>query len=310
MAEDYFKIYQDKDVNGVLVKFVDVDADLIYDHLLNFKVNPESAYDYFDNAGNWHDIMNQDMQEQGVENPAELDLNSFAYYKDLIVDEFIKRIETETKSLEVPVMENVEPLTLYDELPLIEELNVLEADEDITKPELVNVSPYKLEMLEIATDANVPETIKDELNDYAQGKFTHTAENSSRINLIAQQYDTLPIEIESNDSVDTTELSALLVELQETASNFVESSSQTGKSLIGNFKASIANALTAVQKPSEELSRTSVINTLSELEITSVALREWLTNNWYQFGGTPENDTKRSKVRPQSGALALLNQMF
>lgn len=128
--------------------------------------------------------------------------------------------------------------------------------------------------------------IVSELESYRRGKYEHTEENADRINEIAEKHGTLAIDIEKGKtSADTKELKRLLKKLNSLAQTMNgEGNSSRGKRAVTMLTSATEEMLVKADRKTKAFSDAE-----AEFSQASEALRSWVRERWYQFGGTPAN---------------------
>lgn len=128
--------------------------------------------------------------------------------------------------------------------------------------------------------------IISELESYRRGKYEHTEENADRINEIAEKHGTLAIDIEKGKtSADTKELKRLLKKLNSLAQTMNgEGNSSRGKRAVAMLTSATEEMLVKADRKTKAFSDAE-----AEFSQASEALRSWVRERWYQFGGTPAN---------------------
>lgn len=132
----------------------------------------------------------------------------------------------------------------------------------------------------------LPSQIISELESYRSGKYEHTETNADRINEIAEKYDTLAISLEKGEtSADAKELKRLLKELNSLAQTMNgEGNSSRGKRAVAMLTSATEEMLTKADRKTKVFADAE-----AEFSRASEALRSWVSERWYQFGGTPAN---------------------
>lgn len=132
----------------------------------------------------------------------------------------------------------------------------------------------------------LPSQIISELESYRSGKYEHTEANADRINEIAEKYDTLAISLEKGEtSADAKELKRLLKELNSLAQTMNgEGNSSRGKRAVAMLTSATEEMLTKADRKTKVFADAE-----AEFSRASEALRSWVSERWYQFGGTPAN---------------------
>lgn len=128
--------------------------------------------------------------------------------------------------------------------------------------------------------------IVSELESYRNGKYEHTATSADRINEIAEKHGTLAIDIEKGEtSADTKELKRLLKELNSLAQTMNgEGNSSRGKRAVAMLTSATEKMLAKADRKTKAFADAE-----TEFSQASEALRSWVRECWYQFGGTPAN---------------------
>lgn len=132
----------------------------------------------------------------------------------------------------------------------------------------------------------LPSQIISELESYRSGKYEHTEANADRINEIAEKYGTLAISLEKGEtSADAKELKRLLKELNSLAQTMNgEGNSSRGKRAVAMLTSATEEMLTKADRKTKVFADAE-----AEFSRASEALRSWVSERWYQFGGTPAN---------------------
>ena len=132
----------------------------------------------------------------------------------------------------------------------------------------------------------LPPQIISELESYRSGKYEHTEANADRINKIAEKYGTIAINLEKGETLaDTKELKRLLKELGsliQTMSS--EGNSPRGKKAVMMLTSAAEEMLTKADRKAKAFADAE-----TDFSRASDALRSWVYERWYQFGGTPAN---------------------
>lgn len=157
------------------------------------------------------------------------------------------------------------------------------------EPQKMNVRNLEIEKLShdiILQGQKIPPSIIDELKSYTVGKFENTLRHAERINEIAKQFDTLPINAvdESNQREIERELRRLIRQLTDIFNSFGnERNSRVGKQRIDNLVSATDMLLnhTRNQRSFEQY--------LNGFLNASDVLKTWINASWWQYGGQPEN---------------------
>lgn len=162
-------------------------------------------------------------------------------------------------------------------------------DELAVKPVKVAISArLSRPVVNYEDDKRLPQNVADELESYTHGKFDNTINHADEINAYHNQYGTLALEIEQNstasDDVIATAQQAVN-ELEAMIESFTgEFNSSTGKAVVSALKSATSALESATNKQA-----VAVSNAIADFEAAETNLTNWLQNNWYQFGGTPQN---------------------
>ncbi|MDF4191068.1 hypothetical protein PV939_06145 [Ligilactobacillus salivarius] len=150
----------------------------------------------------------------------------------------------------------------------------------ITLPEIPSVETL------ITADGNyLPLSMQEELRLYATGEFRNTTANINRINEIAYTYHTPTIDFNtSTNSEEDALIRNKLLALTDILEKFSRKNTKLG--MVISIRSSAINLLKAQDKGYIALS-----NAFDEFEHDVSILENWISSSWYQFGGTPENDT-------------------
>lgn len=128
--------------------------------------------------------------------------------------------------------------------------------------------------------------IVSELESYRNGRYEHTEANADRINEIAEQFGTLALNVEKGEtSAKTDELKRLLRELDSLA----ETMSGEGNSSRGRRAVSMLTSATRKMLAKADRKSRAFVDAEAEFSQASEALKSWVHERWYQFGGTPAN---------------------
>ncbi|MGX5378341.1 hypothetical protein ACWCL1_08875 [Ligilactobacillus sp. LYQ135] len=138
---------------------------------------------------------------------------------------------------------------------------------------------------------SIPENILEELEGYAQGKFSNTAKNADRINEIATKYGTLKLMIEPEDKQSVRAINKKIRELKDIYGQFgSERNSAKGSKLINNLVSATSEFLAHTRNQQRVFDQY-----YEEFNLAVTELKNWINQAWWQAGGQPDNHQKAGK---------------
>lgn len=153
-------------------------------------------------------------------------------------------------------------------------------------PKMVKLAGIpRVRMVEVSAGIDtIPKVIYEELKDYATGSFSHTVENVNRINEIANVYRTPNIEVKVPTGSANQLSKRKLMQLTEVVANFDRTKTKLG--MVIRIRELAIQLMKAQDKGFVALSKA-----YEEFESETAKINSWVSDRWYQFGGTPVNDT-------------------
>lgn len=174
----------------------------------------------------------------------------------------------------------------------------IEYQKELKVPELtifkIDLSGLVLEELPaklINKSNNIPESILEELEGYAQGQFRHTAENAERINEIAMEYGTLKVSVEPEDKQSVRAINQKIRKLKSVYGQFGKArNSARGEQLINNLVSATSEFLAHTRNQQRVFDQY-----YEAFNLATIELKNWINQAWWQAGGQPENHQKAGK---------------
>lgn len=149
------------------------------------------------------------------------------------------------------------------------------------------MSYRRIRPLLVMAEKPMDERTRAELEYYTTGAYEKTIAGADRINQIAREYGTLPLNVTRKMKRDTDSLKAMLTELIALAKGMSIGNSVHGARVAEAFVQAAEVMLRKADKGSKAFGRAR-----DAFEESGANLKEWIYGSWYQFGGTPANHKK------------------
>lgn len=185
--------------------------------------------------------------------------------------------ELERREIKPPI-----PPEKVDPVPEIEKVNPPVEVEPVDLPVFNSHIDYQMPKTD---EVRIPASLMNEIQSYASGKYINTTENISKINTLAAQigYDCPKIS-QVNTTFDKSGVNRAILEIEASWSGFGSQRNSTqGIAAIEKLKRSIDDLKDSTNY--KELQKSGV-----HFNEASTQLFIWLTNNWWQLGGSPSGN--------------------